>query len=391
MEQTKVQNASFFSVTPSPANVTFPVVDNSTEVIDFCISPDGVHPDLEIVIAPIMPARPGFEATYKIVYRNKGNQIMSQTQGVNFYYQDQFVDFVSASETPDNQSAGALSWDFDNLLPFEERSILITMQVNTPTDPDFPVTIGDILVYGGVIQPEDGDETVDDNTFTLHQTVVGSYDPNDITCLEGDVEDPENIGEQLHYLIRFENTGTFEAETVVVVMEINTEQYDAESLILMNASHNVDARLVGNVAEFFFQDIQLDSGGHGNILLAMQTLSSLIEGDEVFSNANIYFDYNAPITTNDALTLFEESMSTQDVALDASIALYPNPAQEQITINAPATISTIEWYDVSGRLVSISIVNANESIIDISRQSSGVYFVKINTAQGSIVKKVIKE
>ena len=265
------------------------------------------------------------------------------------------------------------------------------MQVNTPTDPDFPVTIGDILVYGGVIQPEDGDETVDDNTFTLHQTVVGSYDPNDITCLEGDVEDPENIGEQLHYLIRFENTGTFEAETVVVVMEINTEQYDAESLILMNASHNVDARLVGNVAEFFFQDIQLDSGGHGNILLAMQTLSSLIEGDEVFSNANIYFDYNAPITTNDALTLFEESMSTQDVALDASIALYPNPAQEQITINAPATISTIEWYDVSGRLVSISIVNANESIIDISRQSSGVYFVKINTAQGSIVKKVIKE
>src|SRR5690606_16243520 len=110
-----------------------------------------------------------------------------------------------------------------------------------------------------------------------------------------------------------------------------------------------------------------------------------------FSNANIYFDYNAPITTNDALTLFEETMSTQDVTLDASITLYPNPAQEQITISAPTTISTIEWYDVSGRLVSISIVNANESVLDISRQSSGVYFAKINTAQGAIVKKVIKE
>src|SRR5690606_21543343 len=259
------ENAGFFTITPVDATVTFPIVDNSVEVVNFCITADGVHPDLEIVIAPLLPARPGFEATYKIVYRNKGNQTLSQTDGVNFFYQDNFMDFVSATETPDSQSEGLLSWDYVDLLPFEERSIVVTMDINSPSDTD-PVNIDDVLLFEAIIQPLAGDETIEDNNYTLSQVVVGAYDPNDIICLEGDIEDPVNIGEQLHYRIRFENTGNFPAENVVVVMEIDSEQFDAATLLLLNTSHEVEARLRGNLVEFFFQDIQLASGGHGNIL-----------------------------------------------------------------------------------------------------------------------------
>ncbi len=385
------ENMEFFTITPTTASVTFPVVDNSVEVIDFCIAANGVHPDLEIVIAPLLPARPGFEATYKIVYRNKGNQAITQTDGVNFYFQDNFMDFVSATETPDSQSEGVLSWDYEDLLPFEERSIVVTMDINPPTDPDNPVNIDDILLFEAIIQPLAGDETIEDNTYIHSQTVVGAFDPNDILCLEGDIEDPVNIGEQLHYLVRFENTGNFPAENVVVTMEINSQQFDPETVLLLNASHGVEARLVGNVAEFFFQDIQLASGGHGNILLAVETLNSLQEGDAVMNKAAIYFDYNAPITTNEASTLFEATMSTQDPELNAGIKVYPNPARDVVTITSSTLMNSIEWYDVSGRLLRLHLVDSQETQLDVSKQAAGVYFIKINTPQGSIVKKLIKQ
>jgi len=385
------ENMAFFTVTPVSAAASFPQVNNSVEQVDFCITPAGVHPDLEVVVAPLLPARPGFQATYKIVYRNKGNQVMSQTSGVNFYYQDQFVDFVSATETPDNQSPGVVSWDFTNLLPFEERSIELTLQVNTPTDPDFPVNIDDVLVYGAVVQPETGDEYPNDNTYTLHQTVVGAFDPNDILCLEGDSETPDQIGEQLHYRIRFENTGNFPAQNVVIAMELDEQQYEAASTLMLNASHEMEARLTGNVAEFFFQDIVLDSGGHGNILLAVKTLDNLQEGDTVMNKADIYFDYNAPVGTNTANTTFEATMSTQDPKRSAGVRIYPNPAAETLNISSLARISSIEWFDVSGRLLRLHITDAYETRMDISKQAAGVYYIKINTPQGSVVKKVVKE
>jgi len=383
------ENAGFFTITPVDATVTFPIVDNSVEVVNFCITADGVHPDLEIVIAPLLPARPGFEATYKIVYRNKGNQTLSQTDGVNFFYQDNFMDFVSATETPDSQSEGLLSWDYVDLLPFEERSIVVTMDINSPSDTD-PVNIDDVLLFEAIIQPLAGDETIEDNNYTLSQVVVGAYDPNDIICLEGDIEDPVNIGEQLHYRIRFENTGNFPAENVVVVMEIDSEQFDAATLLLLNASHEVEARLRGNLVEFFFQDIQLASGGHGNILLAMETLQTLQEGDAVMNQADIYFDYNFPVTTNEATTVFETIMSTQNPELSSSVTMFPNPARESIHIQATTSMTSIEWYDVAGRLLHIHLVNDAQTTLDLTARSPGVYFLKVNTPEGSIVKKVIK-
>lgn len=383
------ENVDFFTITPADATVTFPIIDNSLEVVNFCITADGVHPDLEIVIAPLLPARPGFEATYKIVYRNKGNQTLSQTDGVNFFYQDNFMDFVSATETPDSQAEGQLSWDYADLLPFEERSIVVTMDINSPSDTD-PVNIDDVLLFEAIIQPLAGDETIEDNNYILSQVVVGAYDPNDIICLEGDIEDPVNIGEQLHYRIRFENTGNFPAENVVVVMEIDPEQFDAATLLLLNASHEVEARLRGNLVEFFFQDIQLASGGHGNILLAMETLQTLQEGDAVMNQADIYFDYNFPVTTNEATTVFETIMSTQDPELNSSVTMFPNPARESIHIQATISMTSIEWYDVAGRLLHIHLVNDNKTTLDITARPPGVYFLKVNTPEGSIVKKVIK-
>src|SRR5690606_31994278 len=142
-----VENPTFFNVTPITETVTFTDNNNNEEIVNFCITPNGVHNDLEVVITPINPARPGFEAIYKIVYRNKGNQTISQDYGLTFVYNQNLMTFISASVEPDSQIAGGLNWSYENLMPFENREILVTMQVNPPTDPENPVNIDDILTF----------------------------------------------------------------------------------------------------------------------------------------------------------------------------------------------------------------------------------------------------
>lgn len=385
-----LENASYFTVTPFSAEFPVMTIDNSTVTQNFCISANGVHPDLEVVIAPVIPARPGFEAVYKIVYKNKGNQIMSQNYGLNFFYNHNLMSLVSTSVVPSAQATGGLQWDYANLMPFESRSILVTFLINAPTDTTNPVNIDDVLTFTSVILPQAGDVAVTDNTFVFNQSVVGSYDPNDITCLQGEVVSPSEIGEFLHYMIRFENTGNAPAENIVVKTEINASQFNVNSLQMIAASHNATIRRNGNKIEFIFQNIQLDSGGHGNILLKIKSKGDLQEGDFVAKYANIYFDYNFPIETNEAETLFV-ALSTNNPEWSTSVSVYPNSVKDVVTItSSDKTIKSIELYDANGRLLQTQLVNNLTTALNMLERASGMYFIKIATDSGSMIEKLIK-
>lgn len=387
-----LENPSYFSVSPQPGTAIINEIDNTSTTLDFCVTANGVHPDLEVVIAPSTPARPGFVAEYLVVYKNKGNQVMSQLNGVSFDYNQNLMQFLSASTPPSAQIAGGLQWDYADLMPFESRSIVVSMQINPPTHPTNPVNIDDVLVFTSVILPQSGDEMVQDNTFVFNQTVVGSYDPNDITCLQGDVVSPSEIGNYLHYVIRFENTGNAPAENVVVKVDINPNQFDTNSLQLLSASDEVYTRMNGNKIEFIFENIQLESGGHGNILLKMKTKPTLQVGDSVDKKANIYFDYNFPIVTNEAETLFQ-ALSVVNPVLDNLITIYPNPVKDLVTITIKdnSILKTIELYDIQGRLLQTQLVNDISSELNVAERTNGIYFIKINTDKGTKVEKLVKE
>jgi len=383
-----IENPSWFTFSPLSATIPFANNDNNIATQDFCITANGVHNDLEVIIVPITPARPGFEAVYKIVYRNKGNQTLSQQYGINFFYNQNLMQFVSSSVSTSQSGNGSLSWDYTGLQPFESRAILITFLINAPTD-NVPVNIGDELTFTTSIMPQAGDENTLDNLFQFNQTVVGSYDPNNIICIEGEVVPSTEIGNYLHYVVNFENTGTAPAENVVVKVVVNTTDFDMDSLQLMNTSHPVDARINGNVVEFIFQSINLDSGGHGNVLLKIKSKNNLQQGDVVEKKADIYFDYNFPIATNDYETTFQ-LLSNPDVATDNSVSIYPNPARNNVNITSKNTIKTIELYDVQGRVLQSQVIDSQSSTMDISSKSKGVYFLKVVTEKGIKVEKLVK-
>ena len=195
-----VETPAWFNIDPISVNTNFVDINNNMFSQDFCITPNGIHNDLEIILMRRSHAMPGFDATYKVIFKNKGNQVLSGA--IDLVFDGTILDFVSATPLPDGQTAGSLTWNYSDLMPFETRRIELTMNLNSPTETP-AVNIGDILDYTVEINPMAGDESVSDNTFDLQQTVVGSEDPNDITCLEGDIVDPELIGEYLHYNIRF--------------------------------------------------------------------------------------------------------------------------------------------------------------------------------------------
>ncbi|HKO41125.1 MAG TPA: T9SS type A sorting domain-containing protein, partial [Nitrososphaeraceae archaeon] len=385
-----MENPTWFTVFPPSATVPFANDNNNTVTQSFCISPNGIHPDLEIVVAPIVPARPGFDATYKIVYKNKGNQMLSQAYGVNFFYNENLMDYVTSSVVPTSINSGGLSWSYANLLPFESRSILVTFSINTPTDITNPVNIGDNLQFTTSILPMAGDENTSDNTYLYSQIVVGAYDPNNIICIEGNVLSPSEIGNYLHYVINFENTGNFEAENIVVKTEINPLQYDISTLRMLNTSHNAYVRIKNNIVEFVFENIALESGGHGNILLKVKSESNLTSGAIVKKRADIYFDYNAPIDTGFENTVFQ-ALSNSSFVKDNSISIYPNPTNSVINIKCENSIKSIELYDVQGRILVTKMVSDNNEVLDISNKSNGIYFLKITSENGIKVEKIIKE
>lgn len=391
-----LENPSFFTVTPASATIPFANTNNNVVTQNFCITPNGTHMDLEVVIEPVTPARPGFNAVYKLVYRNKGNATAQFNSGVRFDYNPNQMTFVSASQAVGNQGVNFINFDYTNLMPFESREIIVTFSINSPTSTN-PVNIGDVLQLHSNIGLNIGDENPIDNDFYYNQIVVGSFDPNSITCLQGDTVPTSEIGNYLHYAVSFENTGNYSAENVVVKVDIDATKYDIATLQMLNTSHPSYTRINGNKVEFIFENINLSAtsgnppvGGHGNVLFKIRSKNTLVSGSTVAKQANIYFDYNAPIDTNMAQTTFG-TLNNTVVHLDESISIFPNPSNGNVNINSKFNIKTIELYDIQGRILETVIENSNESIIDVSTRQNGIYFLKITTDEGSKVEKIIKE
>ena len=386
----RIENPTYFTVSPLSLTATIPLAIDPLQQ-NFCLSMNGIHRDLECWIIPLSIARPGFNSTYKIVYKNKGTQVMSGN--ITFAFDDDYMDFLSASTVPNNQTFSLLSWNYANLLPFERREIVVTLNLNSPQE-NLPLNIEDIIKFGSTIFPLAEDETATDNSHGIRQVVVASLDPNDKTCLEGTVVGPELAGAYVHYMIRFENTGTFAAENVVVRDLIDTAKFDISTLVPLSASHSYVTKISNtNKVEFIFENINLpfdDANNDGYVVFKIKTKPTLVVGDTFSNSASIYFDYNFPIITNTATTTIQ-LLKTEDFDFNTMFSLSPIPTGNVLTISNKqnAHISSISIYNILGQLI---FVNTNpEKDIDVSELKSGTYFINIVSDKGTASSKFIKE
>ncbi|CAM4417919.1 DUF7619 domain-containing protein [Flavobacterium terrigena] len=382
-----------FSILPTSISAIFPSQFTSL-VQNYCITPlNSNYSDLDVQIIPLNTARPGFNAKYKIVYKNKG--IITQSGNINLSFQDDVIDLVNSTPNFSNQSANSLSWDFTNLNPQEVRTIVVEFNLNSPVETP-PLNIGSLLSFEANIINVLSDNTPNDNIFTLNQNVVNSYDPNDKTCLEGDVVGVDKIGDFVHYLIRFENNGTANAEFIRIEDFIDLSKYDISTLEPLNGSHSFITKISnGNKVEFYFNNINLpfdDANNDGYVMYKIKLKSTLQVGDSFSNTANIYFDFNSAIVTNTATSTIA-TLASEDFSRSTIFSIYPNPVKNLLSIYSKddVNIKGVYIYNSLGQLVLTNSNFKNNEPVDVSMLSSGHYFMKLETDSNILNCKFIKE
>ncbi len=383
---------SNFSISPTSISASFPSQYTSL-VQNYCITPlNGSYADLEVQLIPLNPARPGFDSNYKLIYKNKG--AVAQSGTVNLTFDDQVMDLVSSVPVVNAQLSNSLSWNFSNLNPQETRTIDFVFNLNSPMETP-ALNSGDVLSYNVSFSGVLTDYTPFDNTFSLNQNVVNSYDPNDKTCLQGNTVGSEKIGDYVHYLIRFENNGTANAEFIRIEDFIDTSKFDISSLEPLYGSHNFITKISNtNKVEFFFNNINLpfdDANNDGYVAYKIKLKSSLIVGDTFTNTANIYFDFNPAIITNTAQTIIV-ALSNEDFQENKQLVVYPNPVVDYLylKLNPNFQATNFEIFNLMGQ----SVFSSNEvknNVLDLRNLESGFYVLKFSVENNSQTIKFIKK
>ncbi len=89
-----------------------------------------------------------------------------------------------------------------------------------------------------------------------------------------------------------------------------------------------------------------------------------------------------------------ECVTTYDVSIDeitTSFNIFPNPVDDKLYIETEVEIEEVSIFDIYGRRQELSAVSCQPSAIDVSNLNSGVYFVKVVTNEGEVVKRFIKK
>ncbi|MBO5958410.1 MAG: T9SS type A sorting domain-containing protein [Bacteroidales bacterium] len=77
--------------------------------------------------------------------------------------------------------------------------------------------------------------------------------------------------------------------------------------------------------------------------------------------------------------------------LSSSINIYPNPVNDMLYIKTDFEIEDVVVYDVFGRQQDNRTTRQQDNVtIDVSKLDAGVYFVKMRTTEGEIVKRIVK-
>lgn len=90
--------------------------------------------------------------------------------------------------------------------------------------------------------------------------------------------------------------------------------------------------------------------------------------------------------------LVEGTAGVEDRISENNVAIYPNPATSEFTIALPKSMKAeIRVFDITGKLLiyEADALIANKHKVDVSSLSSGTYFVRLNTEEGTATKKLL--
>jgi uncharacterized repeat protein (TIGR01451 family) len=249
-----------------------------------------------------------------------------------------------------------------------------------------------------------GDEDPWIDVFCLQS--VNSYDPNDKTGFPIGVSDEHYIkpNTDIEYLIRFQNTGTAEAINIEIRDTIPVQFLNPTTVRAGASSHPYHFDMQGNgVVTFKFENINLPDSStnwvasQGFVKFRVSQREGLPLGTRIENDAAIFFDFNAPIITNQTWhTLGEdflvENEKNNDAPLLLEVETIPNPIGSNAIVHIKKSINNIEnlyfeLYNVQGIAIQNGVFVGNNYELEGSNLSKGVYFFEVKNGEGVILSR----
>jgi hypothetical protein len=203
----------------------------------------------------------------------------------------------------------------------------------------------------------------------------------------------------VNYLIRFENTGTANAENIVVTDFIDLNTFDISTLEITSTSHNCKTLISnGNKVQFVFDNINLpftEPLKHGYVAFKLKLKNNLGIGDSLKNKADIYFDYNLPITTNTAASRIDNITAIKTNAnKDGSLSIYPNPGNGNFTVNFESPVRQtiiVKIVAINGNVVyEQNLYHNYQSQLQLNQNlPAGVYLITVNSEKEQYTQKLI--
>jgi len=188
-------------------------------------------------------------------------------------------------------------------------------------------------------------------------------------------------------------TGTYKVKVTNISCSVESNELELTAL----ASPNVD--LGNDISIFTNETATLDAGSGFNSYLwntGDETQTIEVSGNK--DAGDYYFDVTVTNDNCDDSDIIKVTINNitgvNEISLDNSIKIYPNPAKDFITIdfvNTNKSETYIEIYNILGNLKEKKQVISVSEKINISDYERGIYFIKIINESDTIMKKIVVE
>jgi len=373
------------------------------QTINFADTLNPIH-DMHICTWDYTKPIPGFSYTQTTIVTNNGT--ITEPGVLASYVTD--GQLFSPTFVPSGVFTGAADYyntagTFPSLTPGAGQEFLETYNVPADIPLGTNVITKDTVAYTSPMSNWLNDYSPWNNVDYFTTTTVGSFDPNfkEVnpvgTGAEGFITPEDTV---LEYMIHFQNIGTYMAQNVVVIdsLDPNLDWATLKPEFLSNKGV-VDINEHG-VATFTFSNIDLPPvssepiTSNGMFTYTVRVKPGLAFGTHIKNRASIYFDFNAPVMTNQTLNTIGGQLQTPTApgaTANNSFTIFPNPAQNSFT--AIINVNTAGTYklnvtDVTGKTdiaKTLSLLSGTQNItVDANRLAPGVYFVTLNGSDNVI-------
>jgi hypothetical protein len=172
---------------------------------------------------------------------------------------------------------------------------------------------------------------------------------------------------------------------------------DGEEFLLFDFTLEIGDSVYVNGVNFPITDIGYgDFFGQENLrYYELHQFLSLIEGIGLLTNGIADgFELNCiffPMFEDLDVINMNQPLDINDITLD-KFSIYPNPVVDKLHIESKNIfeIKAVKIYTILGELVFSHKYKKEKNLIDLSSLNNGIYFMKIETKDGYLNKKIIK-